>query len=98
MFLLSQQRNRSDNIIAKIGGFVMAKKLTDKEIDNIAKVTGAELKGVEKVRIKIPADPLNPKDNVVPVGINGYNYLVKRGETVELPTEVVRISEEAKYI
>ena len=76
----------------------MAKKLTDKEIDNISKETGTALKDKDKVRIKIPNDPLNPKDTQVVVGINGFNYVIKRGQTVEVPEEVARILEDAKYI
>lgn len=76
----------------------MAKKITDKEIDNISKETGTALKDKDKVRIKIPNDPLNPKDTQVVVGINGFNYVIKRGQTVEVPEEVARILEDAKYI
>ncbi len=76
----------------------MAKKITDKEIDNISKETGTTLKDKDKVRIKIPNDPLNPKDTQVVVGINGFNYVIKRGQTVEVPEEVARILEDAKYI
>ena len=72
--------------------------VNDKKNDELeAKKTAKALKA-EMVRIKIPIDPLNPKDIMVPVVINGYQWLIKRGETVEVPTEVARILEEAKYI
>jgi hypothetical protein len=58
----------------------------------------AELDSQPKVRIKIPVDPRNPKDKVVPVGINGYFYYINRGETVEVPEVVADILEKAKYI
>lgn len=58
----------------------------------------AELDNQPKVRIKIPVDPRNPKDKVVPVGINGYFYYINRGETVEVPEVVADILEKAKYI
>ena len=50
------------------------------------------------VKIKIPVDPMNPKDLIVPIMINGYKWKIKRGETVEVPEAVADILEEAKYI
>lgn len=50
------------------------------------------------MRIKIPKDPLNRHDETVPVCLNGYNYFIKRGETVEVPETVARVLEEAGYI
>lgn len=78
----------------------MAKKemLTTAEIDNISTKTGKELKSEEKVKIKIPADPLNPKNKTVPVCINGYNYFIKRGESVSVPNVVAELLETAGYI
>lgn len=68
------------------------------EDEKIAKETAIKLKSKGLVRIKIPVDPLNPKDLIVPVKINGYKWLIKRGETVEVPENVVKILERAKYI
>ena len=48
------------------------------------------------VRIKIPVDPLNKDDLQVPVMINGYLWNIKRGETVEVPSVVADILQEAK--
>lgn len=71
---------------------------SDKEQDKKeALKTAKELKKAT-VRIKIPVDPLNPKDLVVPVMINGYIWEIKRGETVDVPEEVANILENAKYI
>ena len=71
---------------------------SDKEQDKKeALKTAKELKKAT-VRIKIPVDPLNPKDLVVPVMINGYIWEIKRGETVDVPEEVSNILENAKYI
>lgn len=71
---------------------------SDKEQDKKeALKTAKELKKAT-VRIKIPVDPLNPKDLVVPVMINGYIWQIKRGETVDVPEEVANILENAKYI
>lgn len=60
--------------------------------------TAKEIKKGNSVRIKIPVDPQNPKDLVVPVMINGYLWKINRGETVEVPEQVANILEEAKYI
>ena len=76
----------------------MAKvEVNEKEIEKEAQETAKKLKE-NLVRVKLPIDPLNPKDLMVPVVINGYQWLIKRGETVEVPEQVVRILEEAKYI
>lgn len=52
----------------------------------------------KKVRIKIPVDALNPKDLTVTVQVNGYTFLIMRGETVEVPESIANILSEAKYI
>lgn len=74
------------------------KEVNEKDIIDEAKKTGAKLNKEVKVRIKVPVDQLNPKDLMVPVVVNGYQYLIKRGETVEVPEVVANILEEAKYI
>ena len=71
----------------------------DKLADEMeAKKTAKEIKKGNTVRIKIPVDPQNPSDIVVPVMINGYIWRINRGETVDVPEEVAKILEEAKYI
>lgn len=77
---------------------INAEQLTDRDIDNVAKETGAALKVEDKVKIKIPLDKNNKEDLVVPVCINGYVYQIKRGERVEVPQTVADILEEANYI
>lgn len=72
-------------------------EVNEKEIEKEAQETAKKVKE-NLVRVKLPIDPLNPKDLMVPVVINGYQWLIKRGETVEVPEQVVRILEEAKYI
>lgn len=76
----------------------MEKKITDKELDDITKKTGDKLRETDKVKIKIPVDKMNKQEDTVVVGINGFNYLIKKGETVEVPQEVARILEEAGAI
>lgn len=80
-------------------------------MENKEKNLAAEIKDDEKqaletakkvkektIKIKIPVDPMNPKDLIVPVMINGYKWKIKRGETVEVPEAVANILEGAKYI
>lgn len=71
---------------------------SDKEQDKKEALNTAKELKKATVRIKIPVDPLNPKDLVVPVMINGYIWEIKRGETVDVPEEVANILENAKYI
>lgn len=72
-------------------------KLNEKEIEKEAQETAKKVKE-SKIKIKLPIDPLNPKDLMVPVVINGYQWLIKRGESVEVPEQVAKILEDAKYI
>lgn len=74
------------------------KELTDAEMDSAAKLTGNALSEEAKVKIKIPKDPLNKDNTAVPVGINGYFYNIKRGETVEVPESVASLLERGGYI
>ena len=72
-------------------------KVNEKEIEKEAQETAKKVKE-SKIKIKLPIDPLNPKDLMVPVVINGYQWLIKRGESVEVPEQVAKILEDAKYI
>ena len=86
--------NENNNVVNTI----IKPEKSDKEKDEAeAQATAKKLKK-EMVRIKVPVDPMNPKDLMVSVSINGYKWLIKRGETVEVPEEVSRILENAKYI
>lgn len=72
-------------------------KITDEQMEKEAKETANKVKK-NMVRIKIQIDQLNPKDLMVPVMINGYLWNIKRGEFVEVPENVAKILENAKYI
>lgn len=52
----------------------------------------------DKVSIRIPFDAMNKEDSYVPVCINGYIYQIKRGEDVEVPTQVRQLLCDAGYI
>lgn len=89
----------------------MAENIITKGLENIkedAKVTrGVKslVKGMKgklakcpQVEIKVPIDKQNPKDLEVTVQINGYVYLIKRGETVKVPAPVKKLLERAGHI
>lgn len=61
--------------------------LTDRAIDWIASQSGNKLKQAEKVRVRIPKMP--GEDEVVECCINGYVFVIQRGQTMELPSPVV---------
>ena len=48
--------------------------------------------------IRLPHDPLNPKDALVPVEINGCGWLVPRGEAVTVPAPVAALLSGAGYL
>lgn len=70
-------------------------EVMQKEIHKAMKEAYAKEK---KVRIKIPVDVLNPEDLTVTVQVNGYTFLIKRNESVEVPESIANILSEAKYI
>lgn len=73
-------------------------KFTDKQLDGLAKVAGDEVNKQDKVKIRIPIDPLNKTDLIVPVCINGYVWQIERGKSVTVPEVVADILSEAGYI
>ena len=73
-------------------------KFTDGQLDKMAEVAGTEVNKQVKVRIRIPIDPLNKQDLVVPVIINGYMWKIEKGKSVEVPENVADILTEAGYI
>lgn len=70
----------------------------DAKHTEVAKKTAKAIKNKKMVEIKIPIDPQNPKDLIVPVIINGYRWEIKRGEKVSVPEPVAKILEDSKYI
>lgn len=77
---------------------VKAETLSGDQIDREAQEWGKIYNAEEKVSIRIPQDPLNRDDDTVPVCVNGYNYFIKRGVTVEVPRTIAEILERAQYI
>ena len=72
------------------------KKITDAEMDEMARVFGEKVKTMPKRVIKIPQK--EGADQVVPVVINGYFWQIKRGERLEVPEIVAHVLEEADII
>lgn len=49
----------------------------------------------EKVLFTVPLNELDHKDRQLDIGINGHHYIMKRGETVEVPKFVVMAYQES---
>lgn len=74
-----------------------AAPLSDGEMKRIANITKAHLDAQPKRKIRLPKSQ-NPKDpNFETVQINGYTFIIKRGEDVEVPDEVAQILYRAGY-
>lgn len=71
--------------------------LSDTQMDEEAKRFGEIYAREPKVRIKIASNG-KKGDEVIPVCINGYNYFINRGQTVEVPQTVADILEGAGYL
>ncbi len=65
-------------------------RISDAEIDKMTKQFGNLLNDFPKVTIRLPKDPLDDSE-VKEVCLNGYVYLIKRGETVEVPEPIAEI-------
>lgn len=49
----------------------------------------------EKVMFTVPLNELDHKDRQLDIGINGHHFIMKRGETVEVPKYVVLAYQES---
>ena len=52
----------------------------------------------KKIKVKIPVNPLNPTDLIIPIQINGYKWICRRGEEIVLPKECVKLLTQAGYL
>ena len=75
-----------------------SKGISQKQIDNIAKVTGSYLKNEEKIKIRIATVPGVTDDGYVECCINGYNYIIKRGESVDVPVSIAELLQNAGIV
>ena len=61
--------------------------LSEKEMAALTRHTGDALRGERKVWVTIPYAE-GSGERAVECGINGYNYVIRRGTAVELPQSV----------
>ena len=71
--------------------------MATKKIENSIKETAKNDKG-EKIKVRIPIDPLNPKDKEVIVGINEKYAKVIRGEETEVSLPVYEVLRNAGLV
>jgi len=69
----------------------------ESQVTQLGRKTAEALRKEKQVDALIPIDPLNKQDKVVTVGINGWNFYIKRNEWVKLPASVVDTLENAGY-
>lgn len=72
--------------------------MSEEEIDLVSTKAGEELAKAEKVALHIPLTEGNKDDETVECCINGYNYIIKRGQTVKVPLPIVEILKSAGLI
>lgn len=72
----------------------MATKRIEKNIEETAKETVKE----KKFKVRIPIDPLNPKDTEVLVGINEKYAKIIRGEDTEVSEPVYEVLKNAGLV
>lgn len=71
------------------------KEVPDFDIDAIALRTKADLMKQDKVKLRVPFNPMGTGDALIPININGFRWFLKPGETVEVPEEIAKIFEES---
>lgn len=76
----------------------LANGISQKQIDDISEFTGKYLSDEEKVLIRIPSVPGAQDDMYVECCINGYNYIIKRGESVSVPNSIAQLLHNAGVI
>ncbi len=67
----------------------VVKQSLDGQLTALGRKTAELLKQCPKHKVVIPFKELNPDDDFVVVGINGWNLQIKRGVPVMLPDEVI---------
>lgn len=95
--------------VAKVD--ITDKTYSDSKADNLAQTTGDVLREQQKVKIRLSLDPVKKLElqkqeeagkkvewPAHPVYVNGYTYVLKLGESVEVPQTVADILEHAGMI
>ena len=73
------------------------RKSIDSQVTQLGKNTAKQLAKQKKYKVVIPKDKLNPKDNFVVVGINGWNFQIMRDTPVLVPEAVYTLLVEGGY-
>ena len=68
-----------------------------KQVTQMGRATAEKLKKEKMYRVQIPVSELNKHDQQVVVGINGWNFQIKKGVPVTLPEPVVQLLQDAGY-
>jgi hypothetical protein len=69
----------------------------ERQVTALGRKTAERLRKRPKIKTLIPKDKLNPNDEYVVVGINGWNFQIKRDTWLMLPAPVVNLLQEAGY-
>ncbi len=72
--------------------------MSDEEIDLVSTKAGEALDKAEKMALCIPSTEGNRDDETVECCINGYNFIIKRGQTVRVPLPIVEILRNAGLV
>lgn len=72
--------------------------MATKKIEEAIKESKKENKKEEKFKVRLPLDPLNPKDTEVIVGINEKYAKVIRGEETEVSEPVYEVLRNAGLV
>lgn len=67
----------------------VVKKSLDGQLTALGRATAEKLNALPKHKVVVPHKELNPDDDFVVVGTNGWNTQIKRGEPVLLPDELI---------
>lgn len=81
-------------------------RMSEAEFKTAERTVKARLAAQPKVRVRVPLPnditpeeaAAMPKPPNIPVGINGYNFQVRLGEEVEVPSEVAEVLRRAGKI
>lgn len=89
------QTNTTKSI--KMTSTVLSKKCADTKKNMNALMKRAGIKNPEMVATMIPNIP-GSYDDVVFVGINGVDFYFMRGESIEVPKQIIEILKNGKYL
>lgn len=68
-----------------------------KQVTQMGKATAEKLRKQKQYRVQIPVSELNKHDQECVVGVNGWNFQIKKGVPVTLPETVVKGLQKGGY-